>query len=243
MKGLSVVTGAAQGIGAAVANHLLTLGHPTVAADLNSEGCPGFAKKLDLGDLECFPAWVAEVEAEHGPIEHLVNNAGVCFTKSIDEISVPTWLHTFQVNVHGTFFLLREVAERMKSRGRGSIVNVASVSAFLPKLEQVDYGASKAAVVSFTRSAALIYGPHGVRINAVAPGVIETPLTQSIAEERARIRGISPEETLEPVLKLTPLRRIGRTEEVAKLVEFLLSHESDFITGQTYDISGGFLMR
>lgn len=243
MKGLAVVTGAAQGIGASIAAHLSSNGHTVVAADLQPENCKGTAQKLDLADLEGIPAWVAAVEAEHGPIQHLVNNAGVCFTMPIDAITIESWLKTFQVNVHGTFFLLREVAERMKARGGGTIVNLASVSAFLPKLEQIDYGASKAAVVSITRSSAMIYGPDGVRINAVAPGVIDTPLTRAIAEDRSLIRGVTPEATLEPIIGQTPLRRIGTADEVAQLVAFLLSEESAFITGQTYDISGGFLMR
>ena len=113
----------------------------------------------------------------------------------------------------------------------------------MPKLEQLDYGASKAALISVTRSSALSLGPHGIRVNAIAPGVIDTPLTQSIANQRAEIRGVTPEQTLQPVLDSLPLRRMGTPEEIARLAIFLASDQASFITGQTSVADGGQLMR
>jgi len=125
----------------------------------------------------------------------------------------------------------------------GSIVNIASVSGFLPKLEQLEYGASKAALVSMTRSTALIYGPSGIRVNAIAPGVIETPMTHANAERRAKLRGVTPEEALAPLVAQIPMGRIGLSEEVAAAVSFLVGDQASYVNGQTLDVCGGSLMR
>jgi NAD(P)-dependent dehydrogenase (short-subunit alcohol dehydrogenase family) len=109
----------------------------------------------------------------------------------------------------------------------------------MPKLEQIEYGASKAALVSITKSLALSLGPQGIRVNAIAPGVIDTPLTSAIAKQRAEIRGTTPEETLAPVLAGLPLRRMGQPHEIANLAGFLCSDQASLITGQTYVADGG----
>lgn len=235
----AVVTGAAQGIGLAVARHLATVGYEVVAADRQPVELvpPVQPVLLDLSSPEQIAAFCEKI----GPVDYLVNCAGVCVTQALDDISVDCWDRTLDINTRGPFLLSRELA---KSMGPGSaMVNIVSVSGFLPKLEQVDYGASKAALVSLTRSMALIYGPKGIRVNAVAPGVIETPLTQQIAEQRGKLRGVDPMETLQPVIQQTPLRRIGTADEVAKAVAFLLGDDASFITGQTLNVCGGFLMR
>lgn len=245
MSRLALVTGAAQGIGAAVARKLAADGCRVLAADLNLEGAQqvaasigGEALPVDMGDPSDVQRMCAGLPDE---ISILVNVAGVCTTQPIGDITPEAWNKTFAVNVLGTFLLSEHLAKNMAAGS--SIVNLASVSGFLGKLEQVDYGASKAAVVSLTRSMALIYGCKGIRVNAVAPGVIDTPLTHSIAEQRAHIRGVRPSETLEPVLKATPLGRVGTAEEVAEAVAFLASDRASFITGQTLCVCGGFLMR
>lgn len=259
----AVVTGAAQGIGLAVAQALKAAGHSVIGVDRQplGEHIAGLYSQLGLAEDEdrlramlAEPRWdiyeqldISDPEAimgfaqKIGPVDYLVNCAGVCVTQQLDEISVECWDRTQDINTRGPFLLGRELA---KSMGPGcAIVNMVSVSGFLPKLEQVDYGASKAALVSLTRSMALIYGPKGIRVNAVAPGVIETPLTHQIAEQRGKLRGVDPMETLQPVIQNTPLRRIGTAQEVAKAVLFLLSDDASFITGQTLNVCGGFLMR
>jgi NAD(P)-dependent dehydrogenase (short-subunit alcohol dehydrogenase family) len=120
---------------------------------------------------------------------------------------------------------------------------MASISSFLPKLEQLDYGVSKAGVVSMTRSAALSLAPHHIRVNAVAPGIIDTPMTQANAQRRSEVRGVTVAEALQPLLDVTPMKRMGSPTEVANVIAFLCSEEASYITGQTIVVDGGQLMR
>jgi NAD(P)-dependent dehydrogenase (short-subunit alcohol dehydrogenase family) len=139
---------------------------------------------------------------------------------------------------------MQGVAARLIQEGKtGSFVNITSNSAFMPKLEQLDYAATKAALISITKSAALSLGPHGIRVNAVAPGITNTPLTQGIAKQRAEIRGVSPEETLAPVVNALPLKRMAEPNEIAQVVAFLASDAASYVTGQTYVVDGGQWMR
>lgn len=242
-----LVTGAAQGIGAAAARHFAKEGGSVIVADINFEKASAVAQEikgtpfaLDLGQLSQQESLLETLSS----VDVLVNAAGICITQDVNTITYQGWQKTFDINVEGLFFLSRWVCERLSNEGKsGAVVNLASISGFLPKLEQVDYGASKAAIVSVTRSLALIYGPKGIRVNAVAPGVIDTPLTQTIAEQRGQVRGVAPLETLEPVLKSTPLGRMGTAEEVAEAIAFLASDRASFITGQTLNVCGGLLMR
>lgn len=247
----AIVTGAAQGIGAAVASRLASDGFKVAVCDINHDRAAmvandigGTAFHLDVSISGGHEFFVEQVTLELGPVTALVNAAGVCLTHRIDDIEFEDWEKTMAVNVIGPFFLLRACANAMiASKKSGAIVNVASVSGFLPKLEQLEYGASKAALVSMTRSAALIYGPQGVRVNAVAPGVIETPMTQANAERRAAIRGVAPEEALAPLIAQIPTGRIGHADEVAAAVSFLISDQASYVNGQTLDVCGGSLMR
>jgi len=245
----AIVTGAAQGIGAAVARRLAADGYKVAACDIKdtnaiAEEIGGKAFHLDVSIAGGHEFFLDLVTQEMGPASCLVNAAGICLTQAVGQSTWESWERTMSVNLMGPFFLMRAVAESLRSRGAtGSVVNIASVSGFLPKLEQVEYGASKAALVSATRSLALIYGPHGIRFNAVAPGVIETPMTQANAERRASLRGVTPSEALEPLVAQIPMGRIGNAEEVAAAVSFLVSDQASYVNGQTLDVCGGSLMR
>ncbi len=234
----ALVTGAAQGIGKAIVDALRAEGAVVEGVDLQTGLCE---HTLDVGDLATVGPFV-EGLAQCPDI--LVNVAGICLTRPFFEIDTASFEKTLRINVVGLFALTQAVARRLTQEGRpGAVVNVASNSGFMPKLEQLDYGASKAAVVSLTRSSALSLAPHGIRVNAIAPGVIDTPMTQANATRRAAIRGVTPEETLQPVLNLVPMKRMGTADEVAQIAVFLASEKASYVTGQTYLVDGGQVMR
>jgi D-sorbitol dehydrogenase (acceptor) len=233
----ALVTGAAQGIGAAIAALFRDEGATVWGVD-RTPGATDYT--LDLANIEEIPGFVAGLP---GTPDILVNCAGIVLTRPFFEVEPEGFERTFRINVTASFLLMQEVAKFLVKSGRpGSMINLASNSGLMPKLEQLDYGASKAAVISMSRSAALSLGPEGIRVNAIAPGVIDTPMTQGIAMMRSQLRGVPPEETLRPVVEGLPLRRMGSADEVAQVALFLASDDSSFVTGQTYLVDGGQLM-
>ncbi len=234
---LALVTGAAQGIGKAIADKLREDGHEVIGVDRQE----GVEAQLDLMDLETIPAFIEELDVAP---QVLVNAAGICLTRPFFDVEQPGFAKMHTINVQAPLVLMQAIAARLIREGKtGSFVNITSNSAFMPKLEQLDYAATKAALISITKSAALSLGPHGIRVNAVAPGITNTPLTQGIAKQRAEIRGVSPEETLAPVVNALPLKRMAEPNEIAQVVAFLASDAASYVTGQTYVVDGGQWMR
>ncbi|HLO99612.1 MAG TPA: SDR family oxidoreductase [Fimbriimonas sp.] len=235
---VALITGCAQGIGLAIADRFRLEGCQVIGMDRVDQGQ---AIVADLADLESIPGIIEGLRVTP---TLLVNCAGVCFTRPFFDIDMASASKTFAVNVLAPLALMQAFALRLKNEGKsGAVINISSNSGYMPKLEQLDYGASKAALMSMTKSAALSLAPFGIRVNAVAPGVIDTPLTQSIAQQRSEIRGVPPEETLRPVIGTLPLGRMGSADEVANIALFLASNEASYVTGQTILVDGGQYMR
>ena len=234
---LALVTGAAQGIGKAIAELLASQGHSVIGVDRQD----GVNLQLDLTNFDALQSAIENLEETP---QILVNAAGMCLTRPFFDVEQPGFERMHKINVQAPLVLMQGIAKRLIAEGKpGSFVNITSNSAFMPKLEQLDYAATKAALISITKSAALSLGPHGIRVNAVAPGITNTPLTQSIAKQRAEIRGVSPEETLAPVVSGLPLKRMAEPQEIAHVVAFLTSDAASYVTGQTYTVDGGQWMR
>jgi NAD(P)-dependent dehydrogenase (short-subunit alcohol dehydrogenase family) len=249
---VAVVTGAASGIGAAVAKRVATEGAAVAALDWNLEGAQRIADEITAGggDAQAYQvdvrssreieAALNETERALGPVSLVATCAGIVRTYPFLELPEEQWDLTFDVNLKGTFLVLQAVARRMVTTGRqGRMVAVSSVAGRGGRADSVDYAASKAGVISVVRSAALALAPHGITVNAVCPGVVETPMTRALHEERAARTGITPEESLAAMVRTIPLGRIELPEDVANAMVFLFSDEAAYITGQALNVCGG----
>jgi NAD(P)-dependent dehydrogenase (short-subunit alcohol dehydrogenase family) len=240
----AVVTGAASGIGKGTALLLLERGSEVVAVDVNEEGLADVAAAgaeviaCDLTD----PGQRARLVAEAGEVDGLVNAAGIIRLVPIPEVTEETWDSIFAVNVKALFFLSREFGSRMKP-GNG-IVNLASVAGKNnATTEALSYGSSKAAVLAITRGLAHYFGPAGVRVNAVLPGITDTPMQDKVLVEVGALRGMTAEELHEQRLKTVPLQNRGCTpREMADAITFLLSSSASYVTGQALAVDGGLVM-
>jgi 3-oxoacyl-[acyl-carrier protein] reductase len=232
----AIVTGAARGIGEAIARRLHADGYRVALTDIDVVGVERVADELgaeafehDVREIDSWEALVTRL----GDVHVLVNNAARTEFRSFFEIDLDEWDDVLATNLRGTYLGCRVVGKRMRERGAGRIVNLASDAAFAASgASGVHYAASKAAVVAVTRRAATALAPHGVTVNAVAPAAIDGPLAQSVLRDR-----------LEEKLAEVPVGRLGRPEEVAALVSFLVSDDAGYITGATLDINGGIPMR
>lgn len=239
----AVVTGAASGIGRAAAQRLLDEGCRVIAVDVNREGLEeawaGSGAEIMAADLSSPEDRARVVEAGRG-CRHLVNAAGVILLKDLSEVSVEDWRWVFAVNVESIFFLCQGIGFSMPPGG--SIVNMSSSSAKLSNtVEAAVYGASKTTILSVTRSFAYRLAEVPVRVNAVCPAVIDTPMQERVLEEVAPRRGMTPDELRAARNSLVPMGRSGTPEEVAGLIWFLLSDESSYMTGQAVNLGGGYV--
>ena len=248
----ALVTGGAGGIGAATAAQLSSAGALVVVADLNADaasacaaGLPGPAlgRELDVTRPDAIAALVAQLESEVGGIDLLVNNAGLYDMEPLLDVTPAGFDRLFNVNARGLFFVMQSVAQAMVAAGRpGVIVNVASQAGRRGEAASAVYAATKAAVISLTRSAALALIAHNIRVNAVAPGVVDTPMWTVVDRLHAETTGAAPGETLRRAVEAIPARRMGTPEEIATAIVFLLTDASRYIVGQTVNIDGGTIL-
>jgi len=238
-----LVTGGASGIGRATVEAVLAKGWKAIVTDRDSVNLnvlrqtlkPAAGKvvyeQLDVADEAAVIAAVARLDAESGPIGGVVNSAGIGRDVPALETSADLFREILGVNLIGTFVVSREVARLMRSRGSGSIVNIASVSALRGIMGRAAYGASKGGVITLTKVMAVELAPFGIRVNAIAPGPIETPMALDMHTAEVRAGWLAT----------VPQSRYGLPKEVASAAVFLLNEaESSFVTGQTLTVDGGF---
>jgi 3(or 17)beta-hydroxysteroid dehydrogenase len=240
---IALITGGASGIGLATAKRFAEQGATVVVADVNVEAAEAVAHgheglhatALDVTDEERWRVVVDETLSRFGRLDALVNNAGVGSMRDIEQCTTQEWRQTFAVNADGTFFGCREGVRAMKEHG-GSIVNISSVSGLIGGRNLVAYNASKGAVRLLTKSVALHcgYRKYGIRCNSVHPTFIETPMVEGMLQATR-----DPAKTRSTLAASIPLGRLGKAEEVADLLVYLVSDESKFCTGAEFVIDGG----
>jgi NAD(P)-dependent dehydrogenase (short-subunit alcohol dehydrogenase family) len=242
---LALVTGAGRGIGRAIALGLARAGARVVVADVNAstvaetaallraEGATAWDFALDVTDAAACEAMAARVATECGRVDLLVNNAGIIIRESSAHAQAAEhWRRTLDVNLNGTFNITQAFLPALKNGG-GSIVNLSSIAAFAGQVGSLGYAPSKSAIKMYTQSLAIELAPFGVRVNALAPGVIATPMTEPTRADPARLAGF---------LRRTPMGRVGQPEELVGPVLFLASDAlSSYVTGVTLPVDGGFL--
>ncbi|MBV8074547.1 MAG: SDR family oxidoreductase [Candidatus Eremiobacteraeota bacterium] len=224
---VAIVTGAASGIGERTAQLFAEEGAHVVAADLNEPHHGELRVRTDVADAASVEALVARTAERFGRIDALAHFAGITRDARAEKMSLEAWDAVLRVNLTGTFLIAQAVGREMSARGGGSIV-LASSRSYLGNFGQANYAASKGGVVSLARTLALELGRYNVRVNALAPGFIETPMTAVLSE---KLR--------EKAIEGTPLRRTGKPEDVAQAALFLVSDESSFITGVVLAVDGG----
>jgi 2-hydroxycyclohexanecarboxyl-CoA dehydrogenase len=241
----ALVTGGASGIGAATARRLAAEGARVVVADLEeakgqaiAAEIDGLAVQMDVSHVASVHAGVAAAANEVGPIDVLVNNAGTDRFAFFVNTDPDLWDFVLGVNLRGTIAVTHAVLPSMQERGRGAIVNVASEAGRVGSQGSAVYSAAKAGVIGFTRAIARESARYKVRVNAVAPGPIDTPLLNSAPEQLGELG----ERLKQAMISSTALRRIGQPEEVAATIAYLASDDASFVTGQTVNVSGGLSM-
>ena len=236
MGRIALVTGGTRGIGKAISLALQAAGHRVVAtysgnveaatSFTNASGIPAF--RFDVSSFpECQEA-VRKIVAEVGPIEILVNNAGITRDSTMHRMNYEAWQEVIQTNLTSCFNMSRAVIESMRDRGFGRIVNIGSVNGQAGQYGQVNYAAAKSGIHGFTKALAQESAAKGITVNAIAPGYVDTDMVRSV-----------PPGVLEKIIANIPAGRLGHPQDIARGVVFLVADDADFITGSTLSVNGG----
>ncbi|MEX2480104.1 MAG: acetoacetyl-CoA reductase [Gammaproteobacteria bacterium] len=236
MARVALVTGGTRGIGAAISRALHGAGYKVAAnyggnkakadAFTQATGIPSHA--WNVGDFAATQAGIARVAGELGPIEVLVNNAGITRDTPLHRMTEAQWAEVIQVDLASCFNTCRAVIDSMRERNFGRIVNISSINGQAGQFGQANYSAAKAGVIGFTKALALEGARKGVTVNAICPGYIDTEMVQAV-----------PEDVLKTIIARIPVGRLGKPEEIARAVLFLAADDASFVTGSTLTINGG----
>ncbi|MEN8779000.1 MAG: acetoacetyl-CoA reductase [Glaciecola sp.] len=236
MARVALVTGGTRGIGEAICLKLKEIGYnvianyggnDTAAAEFTKRtGIP--AVKFDVSDFDATNTAIQQIENDIGPVDVLVNNAGITRDGTMHRMSFEQWDAVIQTNLASCFNTCRAVIEGMRERSFGRIVNVGSVNGQAGQYGQVNYAAAKSGIHGFTKALAQEGAAKGITVNAIAPGYVDTDMVRAV-----------PEDVLAKIIRTIPVGRLGRPEDIANSVAFLVSDESGFITGSTLSINGG----
>ena len=244
MHPVAFVTGSSRGIGRAVARQLAKDGYAVginyiqaedkareLVEELTAQGYQAMAVQADVADREAITAAIRKVEAAFGPVTLLVNNAGISEHQLFQDVTPEFWSRMMAVNVSGAYHTIQAVLPNMIREKSGCIINVSSIWGQRGASCEVTYSTTKAAVIGLTRSLAMEVGPSGIRVNCVAPGVINTDMAQTLGGD-----------VLDDLAQETPVGRLGTPEDIAYAVSFLASEKASFITGQVLTSDGGFIV-
>ncbi len=233
-----IVTGASRGIGKAISKRLSSIGMNVALVSRNKNSLKEVLKELDGDNNSIYPVDVSDfsgvkkvvdsIYEKYGRIDFLVNNAGITKDTFLLRMSEKDWDEVISINLKGVFNFTKHSLQYMVKKREGVIVNISSIVGLMGNIAQANYSASKAGIIGFTKSIAKEYGSKGVRANVIAPGFIETDMTEAL-----------PERIKEEYLKNIPLKRFGSVDDVSGVVEFLLSPSAGYITGTVINVSGG----
>ncbi len=232
-----LITGASRGIGKDIALNSKEKGYKVLGTSTTNEGVSSLKEngihglQLDLNDKKSVESFNGLLTQEHSDITVLVNNAGITRDNIVLRMSEEEWTDVLNVNLHGAFKVTKTVLKFMLKKRWGRILNITSTSASTGNRGQANYAAAKAGIEAFSKSLAKEVGSRGITVNAIAPGYIQTDMTEVISEN-----------VKEEILSQIPLSRFGKPEEISQLVDFLISDEASYITGQTIHINGGLFM-
>ncbi|WP_194721479.1 acetoacetyl-CoA reductase [Noviherbaspirillum malthae] len=239
MKRIAVVTGGTRGLGEAISRELkqrgcevISIYHSNeVAADEFSASTAIPTRRCDVADLHACQALVEEIQAQFGPVNILVNNAGITSDAVFHRMTSEQWWHVIQTNLGSVFNMARCVIESMREQKFGRIVNISSINGLKGQFGQANYSASKAAILGFTKSLALENASKNITVNAIAPGYCDTDMVAAV-----------PVDVLQKIIAGIPVGRLGTADDVARMVAFLVDDKAGYITGATFSVNGGQFM-